>query len=602
MAGASICRQTHRRLVAFAGALLFATGLLASVAPAALGAAPALGASCVVTCSAINMTYHGGPVVSAPKIELIFYTESTSGDDSLSAMVTAIGSSTWWSRLSEFDTNIAGGTDQTITAPTALSEVEIAGTPPTTVNDGSLQTQLSANITGSTPAWGAPTLDSHNYDETIYVLIYPPGTTVEVNGEYSDESFCAYHSSVTVTVDTKSVSVPYIVLPTAGTDEVSDCGDSADPGYTQAEVIQSLASEQLAETVTDPDPAGDTAWYDVTNGLEVGSACATGHDDTGMVSGYPLQDLWSNVDDDCALSVPGPFTNLALVAASASIQAGTADSFRATGADSGGDLFSDETAPTSFTISPDGAGTGASCTAKDCTATEAGIYTVTGTDGTRTGQTEMTVTPAASSALVLSPASASILAGARQTFTAAAVDAYGNVTGASTSGTTYAVSPDTAGTGASCGADSCTATKPGTYTVTGTDGSIHGSTTLVVEPAAGKVSNVTDTVSGATAYVNVSCAGSAGVVCDLQLTLTASETKSGGEVADATARTKTRTVVIGTETVKVKAGKRVKVKLSLNATGKRLLRQKRHLSAKLAIVEKVSGRSVKITTKTLRFR
>jgi hypothetical protein len=580
------------------------------------------------------MTYHSGPVVSAAHVQIVYYeNDSLETSGQLADMVTTLGASSWWSRLSEYSTPSTNGTDQTIVAPTVGPAVVLTEAAPATISDSALQTTLNANITGSTPAWGAPQLDAEGYDETIYVLVYPVGTTVTDGSESSAGGFCAYHSSITETIDSKTVSVPYIVLPDAGTAEAGDCGTG--PGTeTQVQALDSLATDQLADTVTDPD-AADRGWYDSTSSLEVGEACAY-VGDTRIVSSWAQQAIWSNVDDDCAYSVPAPFTELALTPSASSIQAGGSDTFTATGADSDGDLFSDETAVTSLAIAPHGAGTGASCTAAACTATEAGIYTVTGTDGSRTGSAEITVTPGPSTALVLSPAGSSVVAGTSQTFTSSAVDAHGNATGASTSATTYAIAPDGGATGASCTADQCTATTPGTYTVTATDGPLTGSTTLVitapaatsgtgtsgsgtpgtgtsgsgttgtagtsgtvgtsgngnVAPAPGKVSSVTDTVSGTTANVKLSCGGETGSTCVLQVTLTANETVGR----------KVRSVVVGTATITVQAGKKATIKVSLNSTGKRLLKQKRKLSVKLDVVEKAGGRSKTVTTKTLTFR
>jgi hypothetical protein len=592
-----------RRCAALGSAVVItAACLLACVTAPALGAAVSYAAPCVVNCTTIDMAYDGGPVVSAPRIDVIYYNgEATTDPDSISSMVSAVGGSSWWSRLSEYDTNVSGGTDQTIATPTA-SLIALTASAPSTLTDSNIQATLEANITGSTPTWGAPQLDSHGYDDTIYVFVFPFTTVVTDNGEYSDENFCAYHNSVTVTVSSKSVSVPYIVLPTAGSDEASICGDSSVSSETETETIDELAAQQIADTVADPDPVGDTGWYDTSHGLEIGSACDTKDGDAALVSGYVLPDLWSNADDDCSLSVPGTFTQLALGDSSSSIEAGSYDVFGTTGTDSAGDQFSNETIATTFTISPNGAGTGASCTAATCAATKAGTYTVTGTDGTKSGQIEITITPGSPSSLVVSPASATVLAGTSSTFSAEGLDTYGNPTGALTASTVFSMSPSGGTTGASCNGDQCTATQAGTYTVTGAYGLAHGSTTLVVESATGTVSGGTATVSGTGANVSVGCAGASGASCQLQLQLTVNETTNNGKLTGVAARKKVTTVVVGTETVTIGAGQSKKVKVSLNATGKRLLKkEKDHLSAKLSITERVSGKSVSVKTRTLKF-
>ena len=92
--------------------------------------------------------------------------------------------------------------------------------------------------------------------------------------------------------------------------------------------------------------------------------------------------------------------------------------------------------------------------------------------------------------LVLSPSSSTVTAGATQTYTAQGFDGYGNSLGDVTSATTFTV-----GGGGSCVGASCSATLPGTYTVTGTDGTATGTATLQVTPAI-----ITVTVSGSQGY------------------------------------------------------------------------------------------------------
>jgi outer membrane protein assembly factor BamB len=81
--------------------------------------------------------------------------------------------------------------------------------------------------------------------------------------------------------------------------------------------------------------------------------------------------------------------------------------------------------------------------------------------------------------LALSPASSTITAGGSQAYTAQGLDASSNSLGDVTSATTFSISG-----GGSCAGVSCTATVPGTYTVTGTDGTATGTATLQVTTTA----------------------------------------------------------------------------------------------------------------------
>jgi outer membrane protein assembly factor BamB len=90
------------------------------------------------------------------------------------------------------------------------------------------------------------------------------------------------------------------------------------------------------------------------------------------------------------------------------------------------------------------------------------------------------VTPGPLDHLALSPASSMVTAGDSQAYTAEGFDTDGNDLGDVTSATTFSIS----GTG-SCVGTSCSATVPGSYTVTGTDGSAIGTATLVATAASG---------------------------------------------------------------------------------------------------------------------
>ena len=96
----------------------------------------------------------------------------------------------------------------------------------------------------------------------------------------------------------------------------------------------------------------------------------------------------------------------------------------------------------------------------------AGSQTVTATDtvtASATGSGSVIVSAAAIDHLVLSPATATIVSGGSQAYTAHAKDLFNNDLGDVTGGTTFTVLPD-----GSCTAASCSATVPGAHTVTGT--------------------------------------------------------------------------------------------------------------------------------------
>jgi outer membrane protein assembly factor BamB len=175
--------------------------------------------------------------------------------------------------------------------------------------------------------------------------------------------------------------------------------------------------------------------------------------------------------------------HLELSPGDATIAAGESQAYAAAGLDIWGDGLGDDTANTTFTISGSG-----SCTDNQCTSTQAGDHTVTGTDTTATGTATLHVTHAALDHLVLSPSEATIAAGGSRAYTATGFDAYGNTLGDVTSATTFSIT----GTG-SCTGTSCTSTQAGDQTVTGADGSAVGTATLHVThgPASSLILNPT---------------------------------------------------------------------------------------------------------------
>src|SRR6266511_4346556 len=155
-----------------------------------------------------------------------------------------------------------------------------------------------------------------------------------------------------------------------------------------------------------------------------------------------------------------PLARLELSPSTATIRAGEHQDYTAEGYDAAGHDLGDYTAYTVFSIDPPG-----SCTGATCTATKKGDYTVTGTvtGTTVTGTATLHVVAGPLATLVLGPSEATIHAGQDQAYTAVGADAYDNPLGELTAKTVFSIDPPGSCTGATC-----TATKKGDYTVTGT--------------------------------------------------------------------------------------------------------------------------------------
>jgi parallel beta-helix repeat protein len=215
------------------------------------------------------------------------------------------------------------------------------------------------------------------------------------------------------------------------------------------------------------DVTSSTTFTIAPNGSCTGNACGATTVGTHTVTGER-----AGKTSTAALTVTaGPLDHLAISPASASMAAGSSQSFSAEGRDQYDNSLGDVTATTTFSIAPDG-----SCSNATCTASVAGGHTVTGTKSGKTGTASLQVT--ASSTLdhiVISPSSATISAGGTRTYTAEGFDAANNSLGDVTSSTTFSITPN-----GSCTGNACTATAAGAHTVTGTDGGKTSTSSLTV--------------------------------------------------------------------------------------------------------------------------
>jgi hypothetical protein len=183
--------------------------------------------------------------------------------------------------------------------------------------------------------------------------------------------------------------------------------------------------------------------------------------------------------------IPGTFDHLGLVPADATIAAGGIQAYTAEGRDAYDNPLG-TVAGVAFTIGPNG-----SCTSGKCTAKLAGVHTVTGTADGLTATTTLTVVPGPLDHLVLAPATASVLAGVAQPYTAEGRDRFNNTIGDVTAGTVFTIAPN-----GSCSGASCRATIVGNHTVTGVNAGKLGRATLSVK--AGPLDHLALTPAAAT--------------------------------------------------------------------------------------------------------
>ncbi len=227
----------------------------------------------VVAPAAAQLTYRGGPLLTAVEVVTVYWgaawNEATAQAtaQSLNAFFQFLASSPYIDQLGEYNTpqqkigrgRYAGTARVTDTAPGA------------SVTDSAIQQMLEGEVgRKSVPAATA---------NTLYFAFLPPGVTVVAGSERSCQAFCGYH-------DRSAGGLFYAVVPYPN---CSGCLADLQP----LDALTSVSSHELAEAITDPVPG--QGWYDDTSG-EIGDSCAWQNRKLGA---YEVQLLWSNRAKTC---------------------------------------------------------------------------------------------------------------------------------------------------------------------------------------------------------------------------------------------------------------------------------------------------------------
>jgi hypothetical protein len=254
-----------------------------------------------------NIPYRGGAVVANVHAVPVFWTANVAPEIQAWAegYLATLTDSAHMDLLAEYSTTgLAGGSNQTIGHGTAGPGVVI--TPAlrgTAINDSNAQiaTELEQQITaGHLPA---PVRDAQGNPNTIYVVFFPPGTTINDGTGNSCASFCAYHGA-----GGQNSDIIYAVIPDMGPGSACNMGCSDACTTDDVGVTVGSVSHELAEAITDP----VNGWYNPTsrNGSEIGDICASTspmQTDTGIVPGTSIkaQYEWSQRNKRCLLAPAG---------------------------------------------------------------------------------------------------------------------------------------------------------------------------------------------------------------------------------------------------------------------------------------------------------
>jgi hypothetical protein len=258
----------------------------------------------ILTLSGSHLNYYGGRVISNVQVAVVFWTANVdfTTQNQIKGFYSTVDNSPYIDMLSEYNTvGLTGfvdgqpGSNQTIGRGTALGPYTITPSinTSTTVDDNDIQAELQAQITaGNLPP---PATDGAGNVNTLYMVYFPRGYTITLQGSASCLQFCGYHG----TYINNNLSIPYGVMPDLGSGGCrSGCGSG-----TTFQNLTSVSSHELAESITDTEVGIATvigrplAWVDPTgSGAEIGDLCNHQH---ATLSGYTVQNEWSNSRNAC---------------------------------------------------------------------------------------------------------------------------------------------------------------------------------------------------------------------------------------------------------------------------------------------------------------
>ncbi len=284
------------------------------------------------------MSYHGGPVLTAPMVYAIFWgSEWQSGfsscalplpvlgaltgpcygsgqvRDYVTSLLSGWGASAWRNTDTQYCQGIGAGAQ----ACDAGSGMHIAnpanqlggawvdtGSVPATPSQQDVANEAQRAINYFRP--GAGGQDSSN----LYFVFTPPGKLVPGSGV----DFCGYHSAYTYgdgSIAFAFAYQPFIFnTPACGKNFVNSSNDAFGHGYMDG--LSMVVGHEVAEAETDP--GAGTGWADATGGAgENGDKCNFNPGSRNVAFGanyFAMQPLWSNLDPNvdpggsCVLASP----------------------------------------------------------------------------------------------------------------------------------------------------------------------------------------------------------------------------------------------------------------------------------------------------------
>ena len=220
----------------------------------------------------------GGPVLAAPKVRPIIYTDDIASTD-IQAFLQELTRTPYWAA-------VTGSTG--VGALTVLPPIVVPSAAPKVTTDAALKAQLAFNLGGGTPTWGAAD------PSTIYLYVVPAARPSTHRYQTCCDDFGGYHSEVA----SGAVTVPYAV--------VCSCPGFLGTTVSPLDERTTAMSHELIEAATDPFPYSnpaygvedhaDIVWTVINGGGEVSDMCAFNDDAYFIPAGstYMVQRSWSN--------------------------------------------------------------------------------------------------------------------------------------------------------------------------------------------------------------------------------------------------------------------------------------------------------------------
>jgi hypothetical protein len=239
----------------------------------------------------------GGKVLANPKIVPVTFPNDPLQAD-IEAFVAAFSKTTYWGDMTA---------EYAIAPVRPEAPIRATDTVAASITDTDIVTWLESRFDGTHPEFPAPDPD------TMYVLFYPPGTSIHYEGlGTSCQTFHGYHANTVIGKDTEVV---YAVI--------SRCASLPEAPVSGIQYVSAVASHEVIEGLADPYVMGHPAFYipdhdhlawEVLLGGEIGDMCALEGNAFYTPPDFPytVQRIWSNKlaaagGDPCNPKIKAPY-------------------------------------------------------------------------------------------------------------------------------------------------------------------------------------------------------------------------------------------------------------------------------------------------------